>query len=564
MLYSIELFATSSKRQTLNIYPQFKMIDKFTSELDAYEFTTFPVSEELDFDFKNHNGFIPVVLKANGEEFRIMYLSFYKLVQQTYNPNSYAYLIQCVSPTFNLQRNTLPNKLITQPITDTKRSVWEELNKIMEVYADDITLDPDLQELMSRPCPELQFVKSTLHEILITLFAVCGLAPKMAYFNFLSYIDLKSSTNAKNWKSSEIFIRDEKSNSVESYADALDYDIENAIGEEEDITTQWIAPLSDEAFISDDNFVWKMPSDIYEIVKVEALADIKYTKTDAPTNWEEAKGIVAEITDYVIPKEVWETLKESIVVGAIKGKFKRNYLYYEGNTIYGNHSEKEWVGSESGKAIANAIIWYFLNIDFGGLLPNYSAVAVTSDYRNILLRVTYKSQTNGLRVKIVRNGIDKPINNLISNQEESYVDINNFGSQKKEYINRIGNELYKGECNFDLSKIQYLSELDIPQLGDRVDDQYIITQREMQFNENNLIVNYIMAKDYIFLTGYSGLNQMKRFTSIDTKNTVIRNDNFMYNFKIETINGNGADDELLKKVIANYGNKSENGLMLHN
>ena len=36
---------------------------------------------------------------------------------------------------------------------------------------------------------QLEFVKSTLHEILITLFGVCGLAPKMDYYYYLSYIN---------------------------------------------------------------------------------------------------------------------------------------------------------------------------------------------------------------------------------------------------------------------------------------------------------------------------------------------------------------------------------------
>lgn len=560
MLYSIEFV---NNRKVYSIYPQIKIIDKFTTELDVFEFTLKPIEEKIDLDFTKYNGFIPIVLKANGEEFKIMYLTYYRCVNTQHNPKNYKYLFQAVSPTFKLQRNTLPNKLITQPITDNKRSVWEELNKIMEVYADDISIDPSLQELMNIACPELQFVKSTLHEILITLFGVCGLAPKMDYYNFLSYIDLKSSTNVNNWNSDELFIREEANNTIQNYADALDFDIENAISDDEDITTQWIKATSQDIIVGTDNFCWQLPSDIYEIVKAELYVKINYTSfnpdsTSGSDLISEMK--VLDITNNIVPKEIYDTLLVSASTSFVTQRnYKRANLYYDKNIIDGaTFSEGTYLGFDL-KAIQN-VVQFPLKEQYeiyNGTIP------IDFNLQDILLRVTYKTQTNGIRVKIIKNGVEKPINNLISNQEESYIDINNFGKQKKELINRMGNELLTGQSRFDLSKINYLSELNIANLGDRVDNDYIITEREMQFNENSLLINYKLAKDYIFLTGYSGLNQMKRFTSIDTQNTVIRNDNIMYNYKIESIDRNGSNDNLLKKVIANYGNVSENGLMLH-
>lgn len=554
MLYSIEF--VNGKQEKYEVYPQIKLIDKFNTELDVYEFTLKPISKKLNLDFKKYNGFIPVVLKANGEEFRIMYLTYYKCVNTQHNPKNYKYMFQTVSPTFKLQRNTLPNKLITQPITDNKRTVWEELNKIMEVYADDITINPDLQDLMNIPCPELQFVKSTLHEILITLFGVCGLAPKMDYYYYLSYIDLKSSTNVNNWKSEEIFIREEETNNVQNYADALDFDIENAISNDEDITTQWLSPTSENAIVGTDDFIWKVPSDIYEIVKVEALLDVYYSVIPETPSTQQIK---VDITNYVVPKEIWETFKTSASTSYIEGQYKRNYLYYDKNIINGNYEEGTWLGFSMDKAIRNAVYW---SLKSNPLIDQIDMSLNPTPYRDILLRLTYKTQANGMRVKIVKSGVDKPINNMISNQEESFIDTNNFGKQKKELINRMGNELTTGQARFDLSKINYLSELNIANLGDRVDKDYIITEREMQFNENTLLVNYKVAKDYIFLTGYSGLNQIKRFTSIDTQNTLIRNDNFLYNYKIELENKNNSD-YFINTLINNYGKASENGLMLH-
>ena len=78
MLYSLELFATSTKKITIGLYPQIKVIEKLTSDLDMCEFTTISLDEELNLDFKNWNGLIPAVLKANGEEFKILYIANYR------------------------------------------------------------------------------------------------------------------------------------------------------------------------------------------------------------------------------------------------------------------------------------------------------------------------------------------------------------------------------------------------------------------------------------------------------------------------------------------------------
>lgn len=555
MLYSIKFIKTN---EIYDVFPNVKIIDKLTSDLDMFEFTLKPIETELDLDFSKNNGLIPLVLYVGGEEYRVMYLTYYKKVIVSYSPKTYKYMFQATSPTHVLQRITLPNKLITQPITDNKRTVYDELVKIMEVYADDISIDLDLQTLLNVPCPELQFVKSTLHEVLITLFAVCGLVPKMNYLNELSYIDLKISDNAVKWNSSELFIREEEENNVENYADAFDFDIENILSDEKDITTQWLAPTSDNYNVTTDDFIWKTPSEIYEIVKVEALLNVYYSLIPQQPSTE---YISVDITNYVVPKKIWETFKTSSTLGYVSGKYKRNYLYYEGNVINGNYDESSFLDFlNNDKAIRNAVYWSMKN---NPLVDSVDVNTNPTPYRDILLKVTYKTQANNLRVKIVKDGIVKPINNLINNQNESYIDANNFGNQNQELINRMGNEMITAQARIDLSDVIYVQSLRIGQLGEVVDDHYIITEREMLFSENNLLINYKLAKDYVLLTNFSGVNQIKRFTSIDTENTVIRNDIFVYNYKLEKTDREFIDDFFANQLITDYGTTQKNGKNLH-
>lgn len=562
MLYKIKLLTTNKE---YDIFPQFKIIDKFNTELDVFEFTLKPIEEELDLDFDKYNGFIPIVLMGNNVDYRIMYLTYYRQVTVAYSPvKLYKYLFQATSLTFALQRITLPNKLITQPINENKRTIWVELNKILEVYAPDIMLDPELETLLNVPSPELQFTKSTLHEILIVLFAIVGLAPKMDYLYYLSYIDLKSSRSSRKLKMSDVSIRLEKTNSIGNYADALDYDLQNILGIDDTITTTWLVPTSEEAMVTDDNFIWQLPNDIYEITKIEAKVNGSIAvPTTSGNEITEFEGEEIDFTNYVAPKEIWETLKISALTSNLKGKYKRNYVYYEENKINGNFLETTWLGSvvPIDRSIKNALKYAME----GSLhsLPNMqnASVTITSSYRNIKLKVTYKPLKSSTRVKIIKDKVVKSINNLISNQDDSYVDANHFGAQKKELINRMGNEIITAQANYNIDDVLDLKELQIANLGDFIDNDYIVAEREMQFNENTLMVNYHLAKEYVFLTGYSGLNQLKRFTSIDTKGVLVRNDNFIHTIQM-TMNETPTDD-LITYVVKDYGKGSTNPKDLH-
>lgn len=557
MKYYISLF---NEEKLYDVYPNVKVIEKLSEELDMYEFTLKPLDYELDLDFKKYNGLIPVSLYLNNTLYKKMYLSYYKCVNVSYNPKKYKYVFQCTSPTLLLQRISLPNKLITQPIIDEKRTIYEELTKIMSVYAPNIQIDSRLQIILSVPCPEMQFTKSTLHEVLIGLFAVVNLVPKMTDYNFLSFMSLEGNEQEQIHSLNKI-IRIEKENRIDAYADALDFDIENAIINNNLTTTSWLHATSEEAIITTDNAIWELPTDIYEIQKVLITGEIYY-KVSTEEGTQEFEISELDITEYVVPKVIYDTKRSSSAPIEDSLKYKRNFLYYEENKIKGaGFNENTWVvGMDSSDAISNVIR---LAMEREGL--EQPILSTSHDARVKMLKVIYVGETDNSRVKIIKNGIETPINHMISNQDDAYIDLINFGNQKQELINRIGNEIATGQANYKLDNLDIFDY--IPYIGDYFEENYIATQREMLLKESNVLINYQLSKDYVLKTGYSGLNQLKRFTSIDTQNTTIRNDLFLYNFKF-SFNKNDNDEvgnntlHIAEKLLENYGNQV-NGYDFH-
>lgn len=556
MQYQVRFIKTG---RTFGLIPQIKMNDTFNEELDMYEFTLSTLSYRIDneLDFKKWNGLIPMQILVNGKLVKQVYLSYYKYSIVSYNPIKYKYLIQATSETFLLQRITLPNKLITQPIEGTKRTVFQELMKILEVYAPNLYNDYDkrLEDLMNVPCPQLHFVKSTLHEVLIDLFAVCGLVPKIT-LGVLSFTNLRGNNTNIDFSN---FIRVEGSNNISNYADMLDYDIENAISEEEDVETAWIAPTSDEAIVTTENYFWKLPTEAYDVLSVELNGRNIQVKPTLDDDWIDLDDEAIDITYYVVPKVVYDTLKLSSKVEEKGAEYKRNNLFFEGDRIDGaTFTETNWLPGTFKPAIVNVALRALNDL---AILPGMKGVKAVriNDFRKTLMKVRYKTKSENARIKIVKTGIKKPVNNLISNQDSSFIDIINFGKQKKELINRLGNDEILAQGNYKLND----STLDeIPQLGDHVNKDYIITEREMQFNENTLLANFKLTKNYVFQTGYSGLKQLKRFTSIDTKGTVIRNDNVLYNLQF-AFTKEGNEDYLINKCLDNYGSYFSYGATLH-
>lgn len=537
-----------------DVQPTIKGTQILTTDLDTYEFTINNLSEELDLDFGKYNGLIKVdILIPYGSETTQLgiisgFVSSYQRENIAYNPNKYRYVIQLVSLTFALQRITLPNLTITQPLGDEKKTVLSQIERILKLYLSSYTLGFDTTPLLV-PCPEMQFTKSTLYEVLNQLFSIGNYIPIVSRITangnyIIGAISFKG--NETNYAFSYFDMAQARNNASE-YSDALDVDIENGINNDSDVKTPWIASTSQEAMVTKDNFIFQLPSNIYEITKVEAILDV-YNGVGEGGHVD--KNRIVDITERVVAKKVWDSYYSSstLLINDTPDtdtiKYKRNNLYYEGNIINGNYDESLWgiAPASTLSSLQNAIYWEIKK--YPGEQPIMND-AQTTTRTKIMIRVIYKSDAQNIRCVITGDGVEEVKNSMIQNQSDSIIDLNRFAKVSQDTLNRTGNEILT--LNKSVKLIDNTNPLtSIPKIGDRIDKIYVITSLTYQLNENNMLLNYEASKNYVYDNSYSVLNQKKRFTSIDTENVLVRNELKTISLKFESVNDSETNQSYTK------------------
>lgn len=533
-----------------DIQPTIKGSRILTTDLDTYEFTIDNISEELDLDLGKYNGLIKVdILVPQEDESTSIgiasgFLSHYTKENIAYNPNKYKYVIQLVSLTFALQRITLPNLTITQPLSDDKKTVLNQVERLLKLYLPSYSLVFDTTPLQV-VCPEMQFTKSTLYEVLSQLFAIGNYIPTVKRISNGVYsigaIDYKGNNTNYDLSYFDISLA---SNTASEYSDALDVDIENGINNGNDVKTTWIASTSQEAMVTKDNFIFQLPSNIYEIYKVEAILDVYINVSGEGAVDHTDKNRIVDITERVVSKKVWDTYYSSSELTHIADtdtiKYKRNYLFYENNIINGNYDESLWgiAPASTLSSLQDAIYWSIKDHSVNETPVMNSASTTTRT--KIMLRVSYKSDAQNIRCIITGDGVEQVKNSMIQNQSDSIIDLNRFAKVSQDTLNRTGNE--KIPLNKSVKIVGYENPLnDIPKLGDRVSNVYVITSLAFQLNENNMLLSYEASKNYVYNNSYAVLNQKKRFTTIDTENVLVRNELKVISLKFESSNDSEAN-----------------------
>ena len=414
-------------------------------------------------------------------------------------PREYNYYLTLISPTIQLQRIVLPNRSVTQPLTGTKTSIYTVLSQYVSLYTD-FTISTALQTLTTGvDCPEFQWNRPTLFEVINDLLSEVDAVVSMTSFTEIGYLDLNIDGDAidDDGLSNEIL-----SQTLQEYANKIECEVENAIVPYPTTrVVEWVGVKSDDdVLVTTDNAKIILEHTIDKFDKVELLVGLS---NDEYIN----EIFTIDITSYVIEKTKHDLTLPSNTLGIVVGNYKRDRVYYErgNNKIEGlTYNEDSWLGTSTLKAILN-IYDHELTTQTGN-----TVTLTNSDILNVYMRVEYQTQDT---VKFVSNK-DKTYLGLttgdkltmINNQDTSYVDFPSFANKQQQTVDRIGNPQLELQGKYTLSNM--------PKLGDIRNLLYKLYYREYTINENFVKFKGFASENYVLKNLYTGLKQQRRFTSI--------------------------------------------------
>ena len=442
-------------------------------------------------------------------------------------PRKYNYTLELISPTIKLQRITMPNRSITQPLTGTKKTIWDVISNYRDIYYPGATLTSALEtKTDSTNCPELQWNQPTFFEVMNDLLSVVDCIVTMTDFDTISYLDLKLQGSAINTAYINNF---ETNRGIEEYANRIEIEAKNAVYKKRNTQTyEVVIPRTTQgAVITEDNLELIMHKPIYTIEEVICVYYNSY--------YEERKEI--DITNYVVEKKVYDTYKNSISPDLVTGTdYKRNAIYFtEGdNVIRGlGYTEGTWVPVlTTQRAILN-----ILNNE------EEQFYVIGEGIFNLGFEIKYTT------IEDVKFISEKDVPNthnsvLINNQSTSYVDISALANNQQQTVNRIGNQenqLYG----------RYPTYASIPALADTYDTDYILVSRQIIFRKEYYEFTGQVLKYYVMKNLYTGLNSKKRYLQLASGN-----DSFISNHltvvKSQFTKTSGTEDYVLENYLLKF------------
>lgn len=505
--------------------------DKYNEELDS-GVITIPFSDKLDlspFDF----------VELTDERFDTITLLVDTWTEDvvSFNPLKYTYNISLISETIKLQKVVMPNLGITQPINARQKTIYDKIRNYYDIYINpqypELSISNSLRNItFNEICPENLFNRPTLFEVYNTLLGKVNSIVKVKNHE-IDYIRLDEYGNPID-ESKLYYVNDTQN--MQEYANRLDIQVNNGISNRDNFSTINGITLrggEGEAVMNDDNMVLMLDKTIYDF---DTIAGVYVYFRYNYKNGESKGKSIANITDYIVEKSVYDTYLTSNTAGRIEGKnYKRNALYYVrgSNKIEGlNYNEKQLIG-DSWIALYNILVNVTMKAD-PNLLPDFDESEIKE---NVFFKVEYKT-SESYRTNVLKD--NKYNATLIDNQTETQVDAENFGKVEQDKLNRLGNKT-------KIITATYYKDEIIPELGDYIGD-YVLAEREIVYYDDYALFKGYLYKDYVRKNMFYGLNSRKRSTQIDVE-SVVRNDivNYELSFSLDKQEDNTYNE--LKRYI---------------
>jgi hypothetical protein len=487
--------------------------DKLNEELDS-AIVTIPLVDKLNlspYDKANITGDII------GEKHLL--INTWTDTTSSFRPKKYTYNTSLISQTILLQKIVCPDLGITQPIGATKKTIRDKIEEYYEVYIKpqypELTLSQELLDLTNDVvCPENLFSRPTMFEVFNTLLMKLKCVVRIVN-NSITY--LKIDKLGKPIDESKLYYENETQN-INEYANRLDIQVENAISDKDNYSSISGITLrgGEEPLLTDDNMRLVLDKPIYDIRDIASIY-VWFKAKDSKGNEGKVK---ADISEYVVPKAIYDTYLTSNQLGLVTEKnYKRNALYFNegGNEILGlNYSEKTWV-TNSYIALYNILI-NKVNMIGDGAVIGFDEADIRN---NVLFGVTYRTNDR-FRMNVEKENSYNAT--LIDNQSETQVDAETFGLVEQDKLNRLGNRE-------KIISATYRKGERIPELGDYIGD-YVLAEREIVYYDDYALFKGYLYKNYVRKNMFYGLNSKKRFTQI-SQESVVRNDIENYNVSFE-------------------------------
>lgn len=475
-----------------------------------------------------------------GNNVRKYSVSDYTEEVASYNPKLYNYQIQYVSPTIKLERITLPNIAITKVFFETEkeqylvqqgnyycRSVGYYIRQYINEYYpyDDLQSGVGDKDIFIKAdtiiCPEMQFNRPTLKEVIQALYDVLDLTLVVEYDDYYGkYIYTYLDHNKINNPIEESKLQsDVVRNSVNTYATALDIELNDVISNNNKSSVQLLSLRSKDGVLTTDNASLILDYPIYEIKKLEVSLDF-YTLNLNELMQNYTLGWL-DLTNHVFEKSVFDTLPTGNV-----SDLDRQNSYYKNNSFYysqGDNAIKGFGDLYRSFLGFQGIGWKYVvkqlleNLIYPTLSENIILQFVNyieENLLNLIFRVTYVPITN-VKMQLERSNKLNNSSILFDNTAYDLVNVETFAKYELDKINRISN-------NERTISAVYETLENVPELGDYIDD-YILINRELSIYDNYVVFNGLLTKDYANRNQYSAIDSKKRFFNISTEK-IIRNE----------------------------------------
>lgn len=521
------------------------------------------------------------------------------------SPKKYKYEITLFSKTKELEGIILPNLKITK-MPGRVKTIWQYMSQYLSEYSpqikvgtasswyytDQYILDGTFADVFSDECPEMQWNKPTLREVLNSLAMIKDHIVILKK-NTVSFIDLTKTQKPNETATSAInYIR--KTQSSEDYVSALHVELVNVTNDHSEkvnnfvTRAEWCSINSEDAIMQEDNYFLQTMYPIYKIKKLEMMfpAVIPFESSGTLKNYTRwvrvnlldctlgRADVLGDDNDYwehqkmIVESKEWQVLKShfqnwDVVSPGDYTKYKNFMLYYtRGSNKIQGFNEKNKVAFWTSYLmyyLKNALVvgrtpWSFIEETQGGFIQTWTTLVPTTGvnvdpYYMTFFRIEYET-LEGCVFEATKGSYPNHKRVVVDNQTNSYVDSYSQGILEYMKANRLGNLQKMINATYRNNESNRNNQFNMLRIGDIIDDS-IIYHCEYQIYENHIEVNAMATKDYVLRNYFTGVKAKIRSWRIADGSTALTRHDLLRNY-LEFSYKRRHDHLLLSNFLPSY------------